>query len=212
MGKKNAKLYKNLKRQFQQEGDTDALETAKALLEAQQNISLSDIERLIGYLEGGGRMVLSEPESLLTQVSKMPGLDGQKMSKSYANTISLRETEDMVAKKVKTMPTDPARIKRTDPGDPNKCPVMPLHEVYSNDEEKKWVVDGCRSAGIGCIDCKQILVDRINKELKPIQEAAKEYENDPALVKSIVAEGSEAAREEAKTTLEAVRQAMGLEY
>jgi tryptophanyl-tRNA synthetase len=212
MGKKNAKLSNNLKKAFQQEGNTDALETAKALLEAQQNISLGDRERLLGYLEGGGKMVLTEPESLLTEVSKMPGLDGQKMSKSYANTISLREAPAIVEQKIKTMPTDPARIKRTDPGHPTKCPVWPLHQIYSSKEEKEWVFDGCQSAGIGCVDCKHVLANRVNQELAPIQEAAKEYENDPALVKSIVAEGSEAAREDARTVLEDVRNAMGLEY
>lgn len=212
MGKKNAKLYKKLKKEYQQEGKLEALDTGKALLEAQQNISLNDRERLLGYLEGGGRMILSEPEALLTKVSKMPGLDGQKMSKSYGNTIKLREKPEVVEQKIKIMPTDPARIKRTDAGTPQKCPVWPLHEVYSNEEEKQWVFDGCQSAGIGCIDCKQVLSKRINQELKPIQEAAKEYESNPALVKNIVAEGSEAAREEARATLEDVRQAMGLEY
>lgn len=212
MGKKNAKLYKKLKTDYQQEGEIEALETAKALLEAQQNISLTDRERLLGYLEGGGRMVLAEPEALLTPVSKMPGLDGQKMSKSYGNTISLREQPDSVEKKIKTMPTDPARVKRTDPGHPKHCPVWPLHEVYSSEEEKKWVLEGCQSAGIGCIDCKQVLANRINEELEPIQQAAKELASNPAMVKSIVAEGSEAAREVARSTIEDVRQAMELDY
>lgn len=212
MGKKNAKLYNKLKTAYQQEGNTEALETARALLDAQQNISLGDRERLLGFLEGGGRMVLVEPDSLLTEVSRMPGLDGQKMSKSYGNTISLREEPQQVEKKIIIMPTDPARVRRTDPGHPKHCPVWSLHEIYSSEEEKQWVFEGCQTAGIGCVDCKQVLVKRINDELKPIRDAAKEYEDDPALVKSIVAEGSEAAREEARSTLEDVRQAMGLEY
>lgn len=212
MGKKNAKLYKKLKQAYQQEGNSEALETAKALLEAQQNISLSDRERLLGYLEGGGRMVLSEPEALLTEVSKMPGLDGRKMSKSYSNTIKLREKPESVEKKIMTMQTDPARIKRDDPGEPTKCPVWDIHQIYSSDSEKDWIVSGCRSAGIGCVDCKQVLVQNINQELAPIHEAAKEYEQDPALVKSIVAEGSEAARDQARATLDDVRQAMGIDY
>lgn len=212
MGKKNAKLYKSLKKSFQQEGNTEALETAQALLDAQQNISLGDRERLLGYLEGGGKMVLTEPEALLTEVKKMPGLDGRKMSKSYGNTIALREDPAIVEKKVLMMPTDPKRIKRTDPGNPEKCPVWPLHQIYSNDEKKQWVREGCQTAGIGCVDCKGCLADSINNELKPMQEAAKEYEDDPSLVKSIIAEGSEVAREEIKTTLTEVKKAMGIDY
>lgn len=212
MGKKNAKLYKKLKTDYQQEGNIEALEVARALLEAQQNISLGDRERLLGYLEGGGRLVLVEPEALLAEVPKMPGLDGRKMSKSYANTIRLREPAEQVEKKVLTMPTDPARIRRQDPGTPSRCPVWPLHDIYSSPEEKTWVQEGCKSAGIGCVDCKQLLVKRINEELAPIQEAAKEYENNMTLVKNIVAEGSEAAREQARSTIENVRQAMGLNY
>ncbi len=212
MGKKNAKMYNILKKAYQQEGNIEAIDTARALLEAQQNISLGDRERLLGYLEGGGRMILSEPEALLAPVSKMPGLDGQKMSKSYGNTISLRDPSLVVEKKIMTMPTDPARIKRTDPGHPRKCPVWPLQEIYCSESEKTWIMDGCQTASIGCVDCKQLLVKKVNAELAPIQEAAKEYENSPTLVKSIVAEGSEAAREEAKSTIEEVRQVMGLNY
>lgn len=211
MGKKNAKLYNSLKKRFQQEGDTEALETAHALLDAQQNVSLGDRERLLGYLEGGGKMVLNEPEALLTKVSKMPGLDGRKMSKSYHNVISLRDEPDTVSKKMLTMPTDPKRVKRTDPGNPADCPVWPLHEIYSDDSVKSWVREGCTSAGIGCVDCKKTLVDAVNKELEPIHQARKEYIDDPALVKNIIAEGSEAAREEAKATLEEVKSAMGLD-
>ena len=212
MGKKNAKMYRKLKTDYQQDGDSEAIDVARALLESQQNISLADRERLLGFLEGGGRMVLNEPEALLTSVSKMPGLDGRKMSKSYDNTISLRDAPEHVEKKILTMPTDPSRIRRTDPGSPLRCPVWPLHEVYSNEYEKKWVQEGCRSAGIGCVDCKQLLKNRINDELAPIQESIKEYEADLAQVKNIVAEGSDAAREEAKNTIEQVRDAMELEY
>ena len=212
MGKKNAKLYQKLKTDYQQEGNVDAIAVARALLEAQQNISLGDRERLLGYLEGGGRIVLVEPETLLTSVSKMPGLDGRKMSKSYDNTISLREIPEQVEKKILTMPTDPARIRRTDPGSPLRCPVWPLHQVYSSVDEKKWVQEGCRTAGIGCVDCKQVLVQRVNAELAPIQESIKEYESDLTMVKNIVAEGSDAAREEAKATIEQVRNVMGLDY
>lgn len=212
MGKKNAKLYRQLRRAYQEQGDHDALETAKALLESQQNISLGDQERLFGYLEGGSRIILPEPEALLTESCRLTGLDGQKMSKSYGNTIQLREAPESIEKKVRTMPTDPARVKRTDPGDPQKCPVWAFHLQYSDSKRQDWVQEGCRSAGIGCLECKQPVIDAIEEELRPIREAAKEYEDNPNLVRSIVTEGAEAAREEARETMVEVRQAMGLDY
>lgn len=212
MGKKNGQLYEQLRRQFQQEGHHDALKTAQALLAGQNNLSLGDKERLLGYLDGSGKIILPEPEALLTEQAKLPGLDGQKMSKSYHNTISLREEPAQVEKKVLTMPTDPARVKRTDPGEPEKCPVWQLHKVYSDDTTKQWVLNGCRSAGIGCVECKRPVVDAINAELKPIQDNIKDYANDIGSVKRIVAEGSEQARMEALATLNDVREAMGLDY
>lgn len=212
MGKKQSKLYLNLRKQYQEQGDENALETAKALVNEQANITVSDKERLLGSLEGGGKVILPEPQSLLTKASKMPGLDGQKMSKSYNNTITLREEPESVEQKIRTMPTDPARVRRTDPGDPEKCPVWQLHEVYSNDETKGWVQEGCRRAGIGCLDCKRPVIEAVQAELEPIRMRAAEYESNPQLVKSIIAEGCEKAREEAKHTLEDVRAAMGLAY
>ncbi len=212
MGKKNAKLYCELRRKYQEQGDDEALKTARSLLESQQNITLSDRERLFGFLEGGGRIILPEPQPLLTKASKMPGLDGQKMSKSYGNTIGLREAPADVEKKLRTMPTDPARVRKTDPGDPQKCPVWQLHEVYSKEEVKAWAQEGCRTAGIGCIDCKQPIIDEVIKEQTPMRERAEEYSQDINLVRSIVNEGRECARDEARKTLEEVRQAMGLEY
>ena len=142
----------------------------------------------------------------------MPGLDGQKMSKSYNNTIALREPPDSVVKKVRSMPTDPARVRRTDPGEPTKCPVWQLHQVYSDDGCKEWVLQGCRTAGIGCLECKQPVIDGILKELAPMQERAAMYQNEPALVKSVIADGCEKARELARETMRDVREAMGLEY
>ncbi len=212
MGKKNNRLYHELRRSYQEKGDAQALEKARALIESQQNITIGDRERLLGYLEGGGKVIFPEPKALLTPASKMPGLDGQKMSKSYNNTISLRENPRSVEEKLSTMPTDPARVRRTDPGDPDKCPVWGLHEVYSDDEVKKWVQEGCRSAGIGCLDCKQPLIDAILKEQEPIRERAKEYQDDPETVRGIISEGCEAARDIARETLEEVRQVMGLDY
>ncbi len=212
MGKKNAKSYNNLRKKFQEQGDHEALEVARELLKDQQNITIADQERLYGYLEGGGRVILPEPQSLLTPTSKMPGIDGQKMSKSYENTIALREEPESVEKKIRTMPTDTNRVRRTDPGDPSKCPVWQLHEVYSDESTKEWVQTGCRSAGIGCIDCKMPVIEAINAELKPIRERAQEYMETPDIVKNIVAEGCESARTIAKETLEEVRSVMGLSY
>ncbi len=212
MGKKNAKLYRELIKRFQEKGEEAALETALALIHDQAHVSLGDRERLQGYLEGGGKMILTEPEPLLTEVPRLVGVDGQKMSKSYANTISLREEPEVVERKILTMPTDPARVKRTDPGNPEHCPVWSLHKVYSNDDVCRWVKEGCTTAGIGCIDCKRPVIDAINEELAPIQEAVKEYQSDLGRVKNIVAEGSEVASQEARNTLTRVKEAMGLDY
>jgi len=212
MGKKNARLYRNLLKKFQEQGDDDALETARALIKDQQNISLGDRERLFGFIEGGGKVILPEPQPLLTPSSKMPGLDGQKMSKSYGNTIGLREAPDEVAQKIKTMQTDPQRVRLSDPGDPAKCPVWKLHEVYSDESRKEWVQEGCRSAGIGCLECKKPLIDAVVDEQKPIIERAKQYEENPELVRSIISEGSERARDAARSTLDEVRRVMGLSF
>ncbi|WP_455385419.1 tryptophan--tRNA ligase [Acidihalobacter prosperus] len=212
MGKKNAKLYREQRRRYQEQGETEALDVARALLESQQNISLGDRERLFGYLEGGSRIILPEPQPLLTRAAKMPGLDGRKMSKSYGNAIALREKPADVEQKIRTMPTDPARIRRTDPGEPEKCPVWPLHQIYSSDEVRDWAQEGCRSAGIGCLDCKQPVIEGVLAELRPFQERAAEYENDPGLVRSVLNEGTQAARELADETMDEVRRAMGLVY
>ena len=201
-----------MRKRYTEGGDGEALATAQALLKEQQNITLGDKERLMGYLEGGGKVILPEPQALLTPESKMPGLDGAKMSKSYGNTISIREEPAEVERKIRTMRTDPARVRRDDPGNPENCPVWQLHEVYSDDEVKDWVQKGCRSAGIGCLDCKGPIIDSIKVELAPIQERAKQYEANPDLVKSIIHDGSEKAREAARDTMEDVRHAMGLAY
>jgi tryptophanyl-tRNA synthetase len=212
LGAKRAKLYRKLRTDYLEKGDAGALEAARALLEETQNLPLGDRERLFGYIEGGGKMILTEPQALLTAASKMPGLDGQKMSKSYNNTIALREEPDSVMKKIRTMPTDPARIKRTDPGDPGKCPVWQLHEVYSDEARRQWVQEGCRSAGIGCLECKQPVIDAVIVEQKPMRERAERYLDDPTLVRNIIADGCEAARKLAQETLRDVRESMGLDY
>ncbi|MBI2993792.1 MAG: tryptophan--tRNA ligase [Gammaproteobacteria bacterium] len=212
IGKKNGARYQELRRAYQEQGDMSALEKAAALVKAQRRISIGDRERLMGYIEGAGKIIFPEPKALLTHAPKMPGLDGQKMSKSYNNTISLRENPAAVSEKVSRMPTDPARVRRSDPGDPDKCPVWKLHEVYSTDEQKKWVQEGCRSAGIGCLDCKRPVIEAILREQGPIRERATELKKDMEAVRGIINEGCEAARDIARDTLEEVRQAMGLSY
>lgn len=212
LGKRNAKLYHDMRKRYQESGDLEALERAQAFLEAQQNIALGDKERLLGFLEGGGKVILPEPQALLTPESRMPGLDGEKMSKSYDNTISLREAPDSVRTKLRTMPTDPARVRRTDPGDPARCPVWKFHEIYSTEDVRQWVQAGCRSAGIGCLDCKQPLIDAVLKEQAPFRERSQEFLNDPDTVRAIIDEGCEAARSVARETLDEVREAMNLVY
>ncbi len=212
MGRKNAKLYQQYRKAYQEQGDQEALAAARALLDGQQNITVNDQERLFGYLEGGGRIILPEPQPLLTKASKMPGLDGQKMSKSYNNTIALRDDPAEVEKRLRTMPTDTNRVRRSDPGDPERCPVWQLHQVYSDDKIKDWVQEGCRSAGIGCIECKQPVIDAVLQELKPIQERAQALAAQPDVVRNVIAEGCEAARAMARETLDEVRRAMSLDY
>ena len=208
MGKKNAKLYKDLRKRYQEKGDEQALETGQALLDSQQNISVGDKERLFGYLEGMGKIILPEPEAKLTKASKMPGLDGQKMSKSYGNTIGLREEPDVLDQKIRKMPTDPARVRLTDPGDPEKCPVWDLHKVYSDDKTLLWANEACRAASHGCLDCKKPLIDAVQAEMEPIRIRARQFENDRTAVRAIISEGSEAARDVARETLDDVVEAM----
>ncbi len=212
LGAKRGKLYRELRTRYQEQGDDDALQSGHALLDEAASLSMGDRERLFGYLEGGGKMILSEPQALLTAASRMPGLDGQKMSKSYNNTISLREDAASVEQKVRTMPTDPARVRRTDPGDPDKCPVWQLHCVYTDEKTHDWVQQGCRSAGIGCIECKQPVIEGIQKELAPIRERAQVYLDDPSLVRNIISDGNDRARKLASETMRDVREAMGLDY
>jgi len=212
LGVKRSKLYRELRTRYQEQGDEEALAAAKALLEGAANLSMGDRERLFGFLEGGGKMILSEPQALLTEASKMPGLDGQKMSKSYNNTITLRESAESVTKKIRTMPTDPARVRRSDPGDPDKCPVWELHKVYSDEATREWVQKGCRSAGIGCLECKQPVIEAVLKEQEPMRERAKAYLDDPTLVRNIIADGCDRARKLANETIRDVREAMGLNY
>ncbi|WP_018410904.1 tryptophan--tRNA ligase [Methyloversatilis thermotolerans] len=212
LGGKRGKLYDELRTLYQQEGREEALAQAKALLEEAQSLSLGDRERLYGYLEGGGKMILAEPGALLTEAARMPGLDGQKMSKSYNNTLMLREDPEVVTKKIRGMKTDTQRVRRTDPGEPERCPVWQFHVIYSDDSTRQWVQEGCRSAGIGCLECKQPVIDAVLKEQAPIHERARQYEEDPMLLRNIVADGCERARKLASETMRDVREAMGLNY
>ncbi|MBC2731451.1 tryptophan--tRNA ligase [Thiobacillus sp.] len=212
LGSKKARLYEECRTAYQEKGDDEALESAKALLNDAQNLSMNDRERLFGYLEGSGKMILVEPEALLTEASKMPGLDGQKMSKSYGNTIALREDPETVTKKIRTMPTDPARVRRTDPGNPANCPVWQFHLVYSDDATRQWATAGCTSAGIGCLECKQPVIDAVLAELAPIRERAVYYEDNPDQVRNILADGCEKAQELARDTMRDVRESMGLTF
>jgi len=212
LGAKRAKLYNELRSEFQEKGDDEALAQAKAMLDDAQNLSMIDRERLFGYLEGSRKLILVEPQALLTEASRLPGLDGQKMSKSYGNTIALRDDSDTVTKKIRTMPTDPARVRRTDPGNPDKCPVWMFHQVYSDQTTQDWVVQGCKTAGIGCLECKQPVIDGILKEQEPMRERAQQYLDDPSLVRAIVADGCDQARKLAQETMRDVREEMGLSY
>ncbi|HEX5485986.1 tryptophan--tRNA ligase [Limnobacter sp.] len=212
LGSKRAKLYLDLRNRYQEQGEDTALEQAKAMLGDSQNLSLADRERLFGYLEGGRKLILAEPKAMLTEASRMPGLDGQKMSKSYQNTISLRETPENISLKIRKMPTDPQRVRRTDPGDPEKCPVWQLHEIYSDERQKNWVQEGCKSAGIGCLECKEPIIDAVVRELTPMRERAAYYSEDPSMVRNIIADGCERARELAQETMREVRESMGLDY
>src|SRR5579864_9200775 len=210
LGGRNTTTYRQLRRRFQESGDTEALQRARALVQANNRITVADRERLLGFLEGGGVTILPEPQVLLTATPRVPGLDGRKMSKSYGNTIGMREEPEVVTKKLRAMVTDPARVRRTDPGDPEKCPVWDLHKIYSDDQVRAWASEGCRSAGIGCLYCKQPVIDKVVEEVTNLRRRAQEFEENPDLVRGIVAEGADKARDAARQTLDEVRRAMHL--
>ncbi|MBK9616542.1 MAG: tryptophan--tRNA ligase [Uliginosibacterium sp.] len=212
LGGKRDKLYLELRTRYQQEGDKEALAQGRALIAESQSLANADRERLYGYFDGSGKQILTEPGALLTEASRVVGLDGQKMSKSYGNTIMMREEPEALAKKIKTMPTDTNRVRRTDPGDPARCPVWNFHQVYSSPETREWVQAGCRSAGIGCIECKQPVIDAMVAEQAPMHERAMKYVQNPKLVREVVEHGNERARKVAEETMQDVRAAMGLAY
>ncbi|HSI59077.1 MAG TPA: tryptophan--tRNA ligase [Ideonella sp.] len=160
----------------------------------------------------GDKPVMTEPATLLTQTARLPGLDGQKMSKSYGNTIAMREEPAMVEQKIRRMPTDPQRVRRSDPGEPERCPVWQFHQLYSDEATQAWAAQGCRSAGIGCLDCKQPVIAAVLREQQPWRERAEAYLANPKQIQWIVEIGTERARTVAKQTMKEVRDAMGLAY
>jgi tryptophanyl-tRNA synthetase len=169
-----------------------------------------EITRRFNGFYSGTKPVFPEPATLLTPAAKLPGTDGRKMSKSYGNTIMLADPEPVVRQKLKTMVTDPARVRRSDPGNPDVCPVGDLHKIFSSKETMAKVYDGCRSAGIGCIECKSWAADSLVQLLNPMQERRRKFEDNPKLAWDILEAGSERARETAGATMNDVRAAMGM--
>jgi tryptophanyl-tRNA synthetase len=216
LSKDDARYLERQRRDHQESGKAQALAKGEALIRKLASSvaawSTDETELLLGHLKGSGKSVLTEPAALHTEVRKLPGLDGEKMSKSYGNAIAMREEPAQVEHKIRTMRTDPRRVRRSDPGDPEQCPVWEFHKVYSSAEVKDWVVAGCTSAGIGCLECKQPVIDAVLAEQKPWRERAETYLANPQQVRRIVDSGTERARTVARATMQDVRDAMGLNY
>ena len=210
--KDSVKRFEKSRKSYQETGDAKALEGALGYVNTAPELDAQDRERLSGYFKGTGKTVLPEPQVLLTEASKLPGLDGAKMSKSYNNAIAIREDRASIEQKVRRMPTDPARAKRTDPGNPKNCPVWQFHLVYSDEGTRQWVTQGCPSAAIGCLDCKQPVIDGILREQQPMLLRAQPYIENLKVVKDIVDNGTDKARQTARETMRDVREAMGLNY
>ena len=210
--KDSAKRFEKSRKAFQETGDAKAQEGALGYIAQAPELDAQDRERLQGYFKGTGKIILPEPQVLLTEASRLPGLDGAKMSKSYNNAIAIREDKSSLEQKVRRMPTDPARVKLTDAGNPERCPVWEFHKVYSNEATRQWVTQGCKSAGIGCLECKQPVIDGILAEQQPMLARAEPYIANPKIVRDIVDAGTERARETARETMREVREAMGLNY
>ena len=210
--KDSVKRFEKSRKAFQETGDMKAQEGALGYIAQAPELDAQDRERLEGYFKGTGKIILPEPQALLTEASRLPGLDGAKMSKSYNNAIAIREEKSSLEHKVRRMPTDPARVKRTDAGNPERCPVWEFHKVYSNEATRQWVTQGCKSAGIGCLECKQPVIDGILAEQQPMLARAEPYIANPRIVRDIVDAGTERARVTARETMREVREAMGLNY
>jgi tryptophanyl-tRNA synthetase len=216
LGKDDARYYEKQRKAYGETGSAEALVKGEGIVrKAAVNVSdwtEDESELLLGHLKGSGKTVLPEPQVLLTETAKLPGLDGAKMSKSYGNTIAMREEPAEVTRKIRGMKTDPQRGRRTDPGDPERCPVWQFHQVYSTPEVKDWVVKGCTTAGIGCLDCKQPVIEAVIAEQAPWRERAAAYLDEPKKVHWLVEAGTERARLVARQTMKDVRLAMGLAY
>ena len=212
LGKKAADQFRRARRAWLQEGNADALAQMNVLIDKAAGLGDEERERLRGYSEGGGRSILPEPQALLTPASKYPGVDGQKMSKSYDNQINMRDDPDRVAKALRTMPTDPARQRRNDPGDPDKCPVWGLHKVYTDSALQQKLAEGCRSAAIGCLDCKKPLIEVMLEEQAQLRARAKPYEDDPGELRRTIDAGCERAMAVAEETMQEVRDVVGTVY
>jgi tryptophanyl-tRNA synthetase len=213
LGKDDARYYEKQRKAFGESGDEQALAKGEAVVrKAAVVLGAEETELLLGNLRGAGRTILPEPQAMHTEVTKLPGLDGAKMSKSYGNAIAMREEPALVEQKIRRMPTDPQRVRRTDPGEPGRCPVWQFHQVYSSSDTREWVVKGCRSAGIGCLECKQPVIDSILREQQPWRDRAAPLLADPRRVRDIVEAGTERARGIAQQTMHDVRAAMGLAY
>ncbi len=216
LGKDDSRYFEKQRKAFGETGSAEALAKGEALLKralgAVTGWDAQDSELLMGHLKGAGQSILVEPQTLHTEVLRLPGTDGTKMSKSYGNAVLMRDEPAAVTKKIRGMVTDPARARRTDPGDPQKCPVWQFHKVYSDEATQDWVVKGCTTAGIGCLDCKQPVIDAIIKEQQPWRDRAESYLANPKQVHWIVEMGTERARTVARQTMKDVRSAMGLNY
>ncbi len=211
LGGKAAKTVTEARQKWTQDGDAAAKDAARAAIAA-ASIPQDDRERLLGWIDGTRRTILVEPAARLTETPKLPGLDGAKMSKSYGNAVLMREEPKQLTDKLRKMPTDPARVRRTDPGEPERCPVWQLHKVYSDEPTQAWAAQGCRSAGIGCLDCKQPVIDAMLAEQQPWRERAQPFLDRPQLLREIVDDGCARARATAQETMRDVREAMGLHY
>jgi tryptophanyl-tRNA synthetase len=210
--KDDARYIKSMAKKRTEQGDTTVLDKLPGFLAKFEAISVDDKALLTSFVSGKGKVVLIEPDTLLTNASKLPGLDGRKMSKSYGNAIGIREDAASITKKVREMPTDPARVMRTDKGNPERCPVWQFHLVYSDDARRAWVTEGCTTAAIGCVECKKTVSDAILAEQQPMLDRAKPYVSKPALVREIVDAGCKKAQITAQHTMADVRKAMGLNY
>jgi tryptophanyl-tRNA synthetase len=212
LGSKKAEIYQELLIKFQQDGSEESREKARFLLQDALNLAHGDRERLFAFLENKSKVFLTEPQILPHKSSWIPGIDGQKMAHGTSNTINLRDDHETISKKIRNMVTDPARIRRNDKGSPDRCPVWKLHEIYSTPNIQEWCSTGCTTADIGCLDCKQPLIDAISRQQQDLINNAAPYIEDPTLVKRIISDGCLRAREVASENIKQIKQAMNIDY